>query len=118
MNEQTSGQLRQLLQALGAMATALGWLTTGQVDLWIQVILQISGPFAMLGGVIWSWWVNRPTALVASVVAMADDPTSPVKGVVVAPTSAGRDLKNEFATDKIATAGSADARAIVAGAAT
>lgn len=112
MNEQTSGQLRQALQAIGSIAMALGWLTTGQVDAWIQSVMQIAGPIAMLAGILWSYKVNRPVDLVASVVAMADDPTSPVKGVVVAPTIAGRDLKNEFTTDKIATAGTYDAAAI------
>jgi hypothetical protein len=114
MNEQTSGQLRQLLQALGAMATTLGFATTGQVDLWIQLILQLAGPLAMASGVIWSWKVNRPVDLVASVVAMADDPHSPVKGVVMAPTIEGRAIANEFATDKIAAAGTHDAKAIAA----
>jgi hypothetical protein len=114
MNEQTSGQLRQLLQALGGIAMALGWLTTGQVEQWTQTILQAAGPSAMLAGVIWSWWVNRPKALVASVVAMADDPNSPVKGVITTPTMAGRDLANEFATDKIAAVGTHDAKVIAA----
>jgi hypothetical protein len=114
MNEQTSGQLRQALQAIGGIATALGWLTTGQVELWIQVILQAAGPAAMLAGVIWSWWVNRPKALLASVVAMAEDPNSPVKGVTTAPTIEGRALANEFDTDKIAAAGTFDAKVIAA----
>lgn len=114
MNEQTSGQLRQLLQALGGIATALGWLTTGQVDLWIQVILQAAGPLFMVAGVIWSWKVNRPVDLVASVVAMADDPNSPVKGVVMAPTIEGRALANEFTSNKIAPAGSTDAKQFAA----
>jgi hypothetical protein len=112
VNEQTSGQLRQLLQALGTMLTTLGFATAGQVDLWIQIAMQVAGPLAMVGGVIWSWWVNRPKALVASVVAMADDPNSPVKGVVMAPTIEGRALANEFDTNKIAAAGTFDAKQI------
>ena len=114
MNEQTSGQLRQVLQALGGIAVALGWFTNGQVDFWIQVILQVAGPLAMLAGVIWSWKVNRPVDLVASVVAMAEDPNSPVKGVVMSSTIEGRALANEFDTNKIAPAGSADAKKIAA----
>lgn len=114
MNEQTSGQLRQLLQALGSIATALGWFTTGQVDLWIQVVMQAAGPLAMIAGVIWSYKVNRPVDLVASVVKMAEDPTSPVKGVVVDKSIAGFDLKKELASDKIATAGSPDAKQFAA----
>jgi hypothetical protein len=114
MNEQTSGQLRQLLQALGGIAMALGWLTTGQVEQWTQTILQAAGPLAMLAGVIWSYKVNRPVDLVASVVNMAKDPQSPVKGVVVENTMAGRELKNDLGAEKIATAGSVDAKAIAA----
>lgn len=112
MNEQTSGQLRQLLQFLGGIAVALGWLTSGQVDLWIQIVLQVAGPLAMLAGVIWSYKVNRPVDLVASVVAMADKPNSPVKGVVAAPNVEGRALANSFESNKIAAAGTADAKHI------
>lgn len=112
MNEQTSGQLRQLLQIVGTLATTLGFLTADQVGAWTAIIMQIAGPLAMLGGVIWSWWVNRPTALVASVVAMADDPDSPVKGVVTTNTIEGRELANSFETNSVAAAGTMDAKAI------
>jgi hypothetical protein len=112
MNEQTSGQLRQALQAIGSIAMALGWLTTGQVDAWIQGIMQVAGPVAMLAGVAWSYKVNRPVDLVASVVNLAKDPQSPVKGVIVEPTIAGRELKSDLGADKIATAGSHDAKII------
>lgn len=121
MNEQTSGHLRQLLQGVGMLALALGWLNAEQIAAIAKTIqdiagplAQIAGPAAVLGGYFWSWWVNRPKALVASVVAMADDPSSPVKGVVVSPTIAGRELANEFVTDKIAAAGTHDAKAIAA----
>lgn len=112
MNEQTSGQLRQLLQAVGAIIATLGFMTTGQVDLWISIIMQIAGPAAMVGGVIWSYFVNTPTALVASVVTMAADPASPVKGVVVDNTMEGRALKQDIPSMGIATAGSHDAKII------
>lgn len=114
MTEQISGQLRQLLQALGGMAIGLGWLTTGQVDFWLQVILQVGGPLAMLAGIAWSWWVNRPVALVASVDAMAKDPASPIKGVVVTNTTAGRDLARALHGTTTVIAGTPDAKQIAA----
>lgn len=112
MNEQTSGQLRQLLQALGAIATTFGFATAGQVDLWIQIILQIAGPAMMLGGVIWSWKVNTTSALVASVDAMAKEPDSPVKGVITTNTKAGRELANEMPGMTTVVAGSTEAKII------
>lgn len=125
MNEQTSGQLRQLLQALGAFLTSAGFITmtTAQVNSWVNVAMLVIGVGAQAGGVIWSWKVNRPQELVASVVAMAADPASPVKGVVVEQTIAGRDLQQAsrdiagVAPGAIATAGSPDAKAIAAPAA-
>jgi hypothetical protein len=116
MNEQTSGHLRQLLQSLGTLANTLGVLslTTGQLDMWINIAMLVIGTVAQVGGFAWSYKVNRPVELVASVVNMAKDPQSPVKGVIVEPTIAGRELKSDLRTDKIATAGSHDAKAIAA----
>jgi hypothetical protein len=116
MNEQTSGQLRQLLQALGTLANTMGVvnLTTGQLDMWINVAILVIGTVAQVGGFAWSYKVNRPVDLVASVVNLAKDPQSPVKGVVVENTMAGRELKSDIGADKIATAGSHDAKVIAA----
>lgn len=118
MNEQTSGQLRQLLQIIGTLLTTIGVLKPGIADTWIPVIMQISGPLMMLGGVIWSWKVNTPSALVASVDAMAKDPASPVAGVVVTNTLAGRDLAKEMPGTTTVVAGSPDAKVIAAKGAT
>lgn len=118
MNEQTSGQLRQLLQVVGTLMTTLGVLKPGMADMWIPVIMQVVGPLMMLYGVFWSWKVNRPQELVASVVAMAADPASPVKGVVVTQTVAGRELAADSRaiagtdTTTIAAAGTVDAKAM------
>jgi len=119
MNEQTSGHLRQLLQGLSMLAAAFGWLNAEQIAAIAKVMQDVAGPLAMiagpagvLGGYVWSWWVNRPAALVASVDAMAKDPNSPVKGVVLENTIAGRDMAKEMPGTTTAVAGSVDAKAI------
>ena len=89
MNEQTSGQLRQLLQIVGTLLTTLGYLQPGMADTWIPVVMQIAGPISMIAGMVWSWWVNRPVNIVASVAAMGKDPASPVKGVITTNTKEG-----------------------------
>lgn len=118
ISEQTSGQLRQMLQIVGTLLTTLGYLKPGMADTWIPVVMQIAGPISMIAGVIWSWWVNRPANLVASVVAMAADPASPVKGVVVTQTMAGRYLQQasrniaDAGPSAIVLAGTANAKAL------
>lgn len=57
MDPQIQGQIRSLIISLGSIAGALGYMTG--VD-WVP----IAGAIVTIGGFIWSWWSNRPKALI------------------------------------------------------
>lgn len=77
-NDQISGQLRQLLQAVGAILTTLGFLAPGVADNWITTIMQVIGPLGMIGGVVWSILSNRKSSIIASASAIPE-----VKGMTI-----------------------------------
>lgn len=84
--DQLLSQLRQLIQALGAIATALGYSSTS-IGAWTATALQLAGPAAMVGAYLWSMWARRKTAMVAAVDAMPE-----VAGVVTKNSQDGYDL--------------------------
>jgi hypothetical protein len=108
MNDQLDGQLRNLLQAIGAILTTIGVLKPGIADTWIPVILQIIGPLSMLGGIVWAYLSNRPSSIAASADALPG-----VAGVVTKNTPEGRALAASVPSATVATAGSAQAKSIV-----
>jgi hypothetical protein len=108
MNDQLDGQLRNLLQALGAILTTIGVLKPGIADTWIPVILQIIGPLSMVGGIVWAYLVNRPSSIAA-----AADKLPGVAGVVTTNTPEGRALADSVPSRTVATAGTFQAKQIV-----
>ena len=54
---QIEGAVRTLLMYLLGYAMAKGWIPTGDLAVIVGAILPLLG-------LVWSWWVNRPTALV------------------------------------------------------
>ena len=64
---------------------------------------------------VWSTLTKTPTAAVAAVDALANDPTSPVKGVIVANTTAGQQLADSLPGNTTTVAGSSAARAMAGG---
>lgn len=83
--DQISGLVQRALMFAGGFAVAKGWISE-------QLMVQIVGALVGVFGVLWGVKSNTQTALVGSVAAMAADPSSPVKGVVVEQNSAGREL--------------------------
>lgn len=104
MGNQLDAQLRNLLQALGAILTMLGVLKPGMADTWIPVVLQIVGPLGMIGGVVWSYLVNRDSSI-----AKAADALPGSAGVVTKNTPEGRALAAAVASPTVAVAGTSAA---------
>lgn len=104
MGNQLDAQLRNLLQALGAILTMLGLLKPGMADTWIPVILQIIGPAGMIGAIIWSYMANRDSSIAA-----AADKLPGVAGVVTNNTPEGRALADAVPSPTVAVVGSVSA---------
>jgi hypothetical protein len=65
-NPQLEGQIRTLVMFFGGLAVGYGWLT--QHDL--NALLAIVAGLVPVAGMVWSWWVNRPAALVQAAAAL------------------------------------------------
>lgn len=55
----------------------------------IDTVLPIA---LFFGNVAWSFWGNRINAKLVEIAKYANDPRTPVKGVIVSPTQAGREI--------------------------
>lgn len=89
------GQIRSLIIAVGGFVAGWfafkGWITTEQLSSLLSS--PVAGAVAsMAAAFIWSAMTHRQGNAVAVVDAMAKDPTSPVKGVILEPTTEGRAL--------------------------
>ena len=90
--EQILGQLRQILPVVGTILVSLGVMKPETVGNLTSTILVIAGPIMIIVSAVWSLIDKTKTSMVAKVDAMAKDPTSPVLGVIMAPTAEGKDL--------------------------
>mgnify|MGYP001612760081 FL=1 len=94
--EQVLGQLRQILPVIGTILVSLGVMKPETVGNLTSTILVIAGPIMIIVSSVWSLVDKTKASMVSKVDAMAKDPTSPVLGVIVAPTAEGRDLANSL----------------------
>lgn len=81
--DQYMGQLRQLLTALGVLATAFGY-SPEKISFWTNLILQIAGPIMIGGSLLWSWIANSRKSVMASAAANLPDAAPTEKAAVVA----------------------------------
>jgi hypothetical protein len=109
------GQIRSLLIAVGSSIAGIfiykGWISEQQ---WTAIA---SSPLAAAlvttaVGFIWSAITHTEKNSVAVVNAIAQQPDSPVKGVVTEATPAGRELAASIPGPLVATAGSVEATRI------
>jgi len=109
------GQLRSLLIAAAGMVVGWfayrGWISAERaMDILTGPVLGAMATMAT--GFIWSGLTHRQDNAVAVVDAMAKDPASPVKGVIVEATIAGRDLANSIPGSTVVMAGTHEATTI------
>ncbi len=90
---------------------ALTWLAShgyiSQSDIVAFLPILIALPAAFVG-----WWKNRQSAVLANVDALAKDPTSPVKGVILSNSTEGRELARDIPGLTTVVAGTPEATAI------
>jgi hypothetical protein len=91
---------------------AKGWFTIDQVTSVLSSETTISILASIAVGV-WGYFVHSKTNAVAVVDAIAKEPSSPVKAVILEPTPAGRDLAASIPGDTTVVAGTQAAAAAV-----
>lgn len=64
--DQIMGILRVLLQVLGTLATAFGWIAPDKVASLTAQILAVAGPISVLAGTIWSVIANTKSSIIQS----------------------------------------------------
>lgn len=102
--------------AIAGFLVGRGWVTPDQamgVMTNEAVITAIGGGVAALISLIFSWIRHKAANEVAVVAKMADDPKSPVKGVVVTPTPAGVQLIEDVGSSSVVPAGTIEAAQVV-----
>lgn len=80
--------VRTFLTVAGTIAMTFGWLTSGQVEGYTAIILQILGPLTTVGTLIWTIVSGTQASQVNAVLAMPE-----VKKIELAPTVAGAALE-------------------------
>lgn len=105
--QQIMDLIRQILQVLGTIATAFGFLSADAVAAWTAMVLQIAGPLAMIGAVVWGYLDTRKSKLISDV-----DKMDGVAGVVTTKTPEGVALANGVDSHTVVPAGTSTAAAI------
>ena len=75
--DRTMGLLRVLLNALGPLAVAMGWLNAEQVGAVTSALIQIVGALMTVGGVFWSWKANSKSSITQSIAALPETQVKP-----------------------------------------
>lgn len=116
--EQLKSTLRTFIAmfggAIAGWAAHSGWITADQVLAILNSETFLGLAVAVAGGV-WGLFVHKQSNAVAIVAAMKKDPESPVKGVVVEPTEAGRKLVKEIDGSAVVAAGTPQAKDLAMG---
>lgn len=111
-SEQVKSLLRGIIATFGGIIAgffaAKGWFSVDQVTSVLNspMFLGLATSGVMY---IWGLLAHTDKNAVAVVTAMADNPASPVQGVIVAPSPAGRDLAAAIPGAAIAPAGTTQA---------
>lgn len=113
--EQAKSSVRWAVTAFGGMVAGFlagkGWVSADTVmsALNSEAFLSFAATVVML---IWGLVTHTEGNAIATVAAIADDPTSPVRGIVTANTNEGRALANSIETKAVAAAGTPEAKTI------
>ncbi len=102
--EQVLGLVRWAISTLGPLLMARGYVTEENWTL-------LSGVIVSIVPAVWTLFNHTQSNAVAVVAKMKQDPTSPVKGVIVEPTAAGNKMVAEVGP-AVAMAGTPAATAI------
>jgi hypothetical protein len=104
--EQLKSGVRWVIATFGPFLIAHGYATSGTLEL-------AGGVLVSLAPLIWGLFVHTETNAVAVVDTIAKQPDSPVKAVVMEPTTAGRDIAASIPGNTTVVAGTQAAAAMV-----
>ncbi len=95
--------------AIAGFVAGKGWVSADTVMsvLTSEIFLSGASAVAML---VWGLFAHTQKNAVAVVATIAEDPASPVKGVITTDTLAGRDLARDIPSETVKAAGSQDAK--------
>lgn len=102
--------------AIAGFAAGRGWVTPEQaVGIMSNeaLVVMVGGIVTALITLVLNWLRHKEVNEVAAVAKMADDPKSPVKGVVVTPTPAGVQLIEDVGSSSVVPAGTIEAAQVV-----
>lgn len=103
--EQVKSAVRWMIATFGPIIISHGYASASTLEM-------IGGAVVSLIPLIFSMLNHTQSNAVAVVATIAEDPTSPVKGVVTTNTAEGRALARDTPSDTIVTAGTPEATAI------
>jgi hypothetical protein len=109
--EQVKSAVRWLVSFVGGFIVAKGWVKADQ----LTALLSNEAVMGALAGgavLVWGMFTHTQSNAVAVVATIAEDPTSPVKGVVTTNTAEGRALARDTPSDTVVAAGTPEATAI------
>lgn len=109
--EQVKSLVRWLVSFAGGFIVAKGWIKAEQLTALLsnEAVMGGLGAGAVL---IWGMFTHTQANAVAVVGTIAEDPKSPVKGVVTTNTAEGRALARDNPSDTVVAAGTPEATAI------
>lgn len=105
--EQVKSAVRWIITTLGPILVSYGLIDESTLSV-------VGGAILSLTPLIWSMFTHTQTNAIAVVDAMAKDPTTPVLGVITAPTAAGRALAESIPGSTVVPAGTPAAEKIAA----
>jgi len=104
--EQLQSAVRWVIATFGPFLIAHGYASSGTLEL-------ASGVIISLAPLIWGMFAHTQAHAIGVVDTIAKQPDSPVKAVVLEPTTAGRDLAASIPGDTTVVAGTQAAAAAV-----
>jgi hypothetical protein len=110
--QQILSLVRDLLKIVGVGLASKGAVSADAWDVWTTVIVEVVGCGLIVGPIIWSQFTHTQSNAVAVVDAIAKEPMSAVKGVILEPTAAGRELAASIPGSTAVVAGTHEAAAI------
>ncbi|SRR6266478_10228559 len=104
--EQVKSFVRWLQATLGPILVSHGYISSSNMEI-------VAGVVISLVPLVWSIFVHTQTNAVAVVDAIAKDPASPIKAVIVAPTASGIELARALPGNTTVIAGTPAAEKVV-----
>lgn len=109
--EQWLSQLRQILPIVGTVLISLKIMKAETFGMFENFIYTVAGPGMIIGSAIWEIIDKSRASLIKKAEVIAQDPTSPLKALVMTDTPEGHEIANKSGPTVVA-AGTVEATAL------